>query len=272
MTRSNSISSPSCGAWGRGSCRPSRCGGPDAVQQHVHLADGPRAQVLLLPIEATGSSGCRRGGDVVRALDQHAARAAGRVADAHPSAGASSSTMSSHDLAWACRTRRPSCRRRRRTSRSGTRTRAPACRARRASRCAGPPWRSAAPAGAGWRRAASRRPASARRCSRCREHALERAFSSSSAAQALLSTSPRLVAAFWISDQRAALGTKNWCSSGSSGSMPSAISAAHSSLEPVGQALEEQQPEDEALVVRAVDGPAQDVGRGDHRYASSSGP
>jgi hypothetical protein len=54
-------------------------------------------------------------------------------------------------------------------------------------------------------------------------------LASSSAAEALLSTSPRLVVAFWITDQRAALGTKNWCSSGSSVSMPSLASSAHSS-------------------------------------------
>jgi hypothetical protein len=38
-----------------------------------------------------------------------------------------------------------------------------------------------------------------------------------------------LVATFWISDHRARLGTKNWCSSGSSGSIALGAPAARDS-------------------------------------------
>ena len=58
-----------------------------AVEQHVHLADGPRAEVLLLPVERQVARVAALPLDVVGALDQHAAGAGGRVADAHPFGG-----------------------------------------------------------------------------------------------------------------------------------------------------------------------------------------
>ena len=88
------------------------------------------------------------------------------------------------------------------------------------------------------------------------------AFASSSAAEALLSSSPSPVAPFWICDQRARFGTKNWCSSGCSGSIALGDELLALLVEAVGQPLEEQQAEDEVLVVAAVDRAAQDVGRG----------
>ena len=54
------------------------------VEQHVHLADGPRAEVLLLAVERQVTRIACLPLDVVGALDQHAAGAGGRVADAHP--------------------------------------------------------------------------------------------------------------------------------------------------------------------------------------------
>ena len=57
------------------------------VEQHVHLADGPRAEVLLLAVERQVARVAALPFDVVGALDQHAAGAGGRVADAHPLGG-----------------------------------------------------------------------------------------------------------------------------------------------------------------------------------------
>ena len=54
-----------------------------AVEQHVHLADGPGAEVLLLPVKGQVPRIALLALDVVRALDEHAARAGGGVADAH---------------------------------------------------------------------------------------------------------------------------------------------------------------------------------------------
>ena len=54
------------------------------VEQHVHLADGPGAEVLLLAVERQVARIAPVPLDVMGALDQHAARAGGRVADAHP--------------------------------------------------------------------------------------------------------------------------------------------------------------------------------------------
>ena len=53
------------------------------MEQHVHLADGPRAQVLLLAVERQVARIASVALDVMRTLDQHAAGAGGRVADAH---------------------------------------------------------------------------------------------------------------------------------------------------------------------------------------------
>ena len=92
------------------------------------------------------------------------------------------------------------------------------------------------------------------------------AFCSSSAAHALFSASPILLARFWMAPHRARSGTKNWCSSGS----VHATVLGHAVgdqllrllLEPVREPFQEEQAEDVGLVVAAVDRPAQDVGRG----------
>ena len=55
----------------------------DAVQEHVHLADGPDAAVALLAEEREVARVAAVLADVLARLDQHAARAAGRVVDAH---------------------------------------------------------------------------------------------------------------------------------------------------------------------------------------------
>ena len=54
------------------------------VEQHVHLADGPGAEVLLLAVERQVAWIAAAPLNVVGAFDQHAARADGRIADAHP--------------------------------------------------------------------------------------------------------------------------------------------------------------------------------------------
>ena len=54
-----------------------------AVEEHVHLADGPGAEVLLLAVEGQVARVAPAPLDEVGALDQHAAGAGGRVADAH---------------------------------------------------------------------------------------------------------------------------------------------------------------------------------------------
>src|ERR1700730_13390231 len=51
--------------------------------EHVHFADGPGAEVLLLAKQAHVLSAPSVRGDVLRGLDQHATGAAGRIADAH---------------------------------------------------------------------------------------------------------------------------------------------------------------------------------------------
>ena len=55
-----------------------------SVEQHVHLADGPGAEVLLLAMERQVAWIPALPLDVVRTLDQHAAGPGGRVADAPP--------------------------------------------------------------------------------------------------------------------------------------------------------------------------------------------
>ena len=59
----------------------------DAVQQHVHLADGPGGADLLLAGERQVARVAARLADVVAGLDQHAARADGGVVDAHARLG-----------------------------------------------------------------------------------------------------------------------------------------------------------------------------------------
>ena len=54
------------------------------VEQHVHLADGPGAEVLLLAVKRQVARIAPLPLDVVGAFDQHAAGAGGGVADAHP--------------------------------------------------------------------------------------------------------------------------------------------------------------------------------------------
>ena len=53
-------------------------------EQHVHLADGPRAEVLLLAVEGQVARIAAVALDVVGALDQHAPGPGRRIADAHP--------------------------------------------------------------------------------------------------------------------------------------------------------------------------------------------
>ena len=55
----------------------------DAVQEHVHLADGPGGAVALLAEEREIARVAAALADVVARLDEHAARAAGGVVDAH---------------------------------------------------------------------------------------------------------------------------------------------------------------------------------------------
>ena len=57
------------------------------VEQHVHLADCPGPEVLLLSVKGEIARIASLSLDVVGALDQHAAGAGGRVADAHPLGG-----------------------------------------------------------------------------------------------------------------------------------------------------------------------------------------
>ena len=57
------------------------------MEQHVHLADGPGAEVLFLAVQRQIAWIAALSLDVVGALDQHAAGAGGRVAGAHPLAG-----------------------------------------------------------------------------------------------------------------------------------------------------------------------------------------
>ena len=70
----------------------------DAVQQHVHLADGPRRAHLLLPVQRQ----LRRIGpalaQVVARLDQHAARAHRRVVHAHALTGIADLDADPHHL------------------------------------------------------------------------------------------------------------------------------------------------------------------------------
>ena len=56
----------------------------DAVQEHVHLADGPDAAVVVLPVEAEVTRVATVLGDVVLGEDEHAARADAGVVDSHP--------------------------------------------------------------------------------------------------------------------------------------------------------------------------------------------
>ena len=55
----------------------------DAVQQHVHLADGPGGAHLFLPVQRQLVGAATVLAQVVAHLDQHAAGAHGRVVDAH---------------------------------------------------------------------------------------------------------------------------------------------------------------------------------------------
>ena len=55
----------------------------DAVQQHVHLADGPGGAHLFLPVQRHLLRAAPMLAQVVAHLDEHAARAAGGVVDAH---------------------------------------------------------------------------------------------------------------------------------------------------------------------------------------------
>ena len=54
------------------------------VEEHVHLADGPGAEIPLLALEGEILRVPTAPLDVVSTLDQHAARAHGRVANPHP--------------------------------------------------------------------------------------------------------------------------------------------------------------------------------------------
>ena len=61
----------------------SNVGAADAVQQHVHLADGPGAAVEFLPGEFQVAGVAADFLDVLLRLDQHAARSGTGVVDAH---------------------------------------------------------------------------------------------------------------------------------------------------------------------------------------------
>jgi len=54
------------------------------VEEHVHLADGPRAEVFFLSEEAQVSRITALSFNIFRALDEHAARATGGIVDSHP--------------------------------------------------------------------------------------------------------------------------------------------------------------------------------------------
>src|ERR1019366_1254425 len=64
------------------------------MEEHVHLTDRPGAEVFLLARERQVFRVLPMALEVVRAFDQHAARAARRIADAHASLRSKISTLS----------------------------------------------------------------------------------------------------------------------------------------------------------------------------------
>ena len=70
----------------------------DAMQQHVHLADGPGGTHLFLPVERQLGGIGSAFAQVVASLDQHAARANGRVVNTHAFLWVTNLDADAHDL------------------------------------------------------------------------------------------------------------------------------------------------------------------------------
>ncbi len=70
------------------------------MEEQVHLGDGGGGQVHLLAVEPEGAGVAAVGADAVDRLDQHPARAAGRVVDGLIRLGGEHPHDEPYDLAW----------------------------------------------------------------------------------------------------------------------------------------------------------------------------
>ena len=96
-------------------CRTIRCGRSRMPCRNMFI----RASAQVLPLTSMPKRAKLRSPTSLADLDQQAAGAAGRIADAVSRLGAGPAWPPARRPCAACRTRRPSCRRRRRSARSG---------------------------------------------------------------------------------------------------------------------------------------------------------